>query len=100
VRLAVAWEARRAAREIVKQNLRAEGVKVALLSASTITRRTRNIFALMRPSCSRKRRRPALCNGSGPKLTLQISELMHKRRAIDQTTKLLNEIHVHNGEPK
>jgi hypothetical protein len=33
----IAWEARREEREIVKRKLKAQGVKVSLLSASTIT---------------------------------------------------------------
>jgi hypothetical protein len=34
----IIWEARLQAREIVKRKLKSEGVKVSLLSASTITR--------------------------------------------------------------
>ena len=38
VRMMIAWELRRETREIVKRKLKAQGVKVSLLSASTITR--------------------------------------------------------------
>jgi hypothetical protein len=38
LRLMLIWEARLQAREIVKRKLKAEGVRVSLLSASTITR--------------------------------------------------------------
>jgi hypothetical protein len=38
LRQMIIWEARLQAREIVKRKLKAEGVRVSLLSASTITR--------------------------------------------------------------
>jgi hypothetical protein len=48
LQMLVAWEMRREAREIVKRKLKAQGVKVSLVSASTITQTGQRALAAQR----------------------------------------------------
>ena len=68
LRLMLIWEARLQAREIVKRKLKAEGVRVSLLSASTITRHADKYLLSLRRRTKRKLRPtklPSLAWGGG-----------------------------------
>jgi hypothetical protein len=91
VQMLVAWEMRREAREIVKRKLKAQGVKVSLMSASAITRLAN---AHLRAHAAELL---AQAEASGAVQNLRVA---HERRRVDPTAKSLNETPVQNGEPK
>jgi hypothetical protein len=91
VQMMIAWEMRREAREIVKHKLKAQGVKVSLVSASTITQLAhahlrRHAAELLREA-----------EASGAVQNLRVA---HERRRVDGQAELLCTSQVQNGEPK
>jgi hypothetical protein len=91
LQMLVAWEMRREARELVKRRLKAQGVKVSLMSASEITRLAnahlrRNAVELL-----------AAAEASGVVRQLRLA---HEQKLVDLDAKSLCRSHVQNGEPK
>jgi hypothetical protein len=91
VRQLVIWEALRNARAIVKDQLKAQGVKVALVSANRITDLA---LAHLRANAAELL---AQAEASGAVQKLKVA---HKQRGIDPTGELLCENQAQNGEAK
>jgi phosphoserine phosphatase len=89
VQMMVAWEMRREAREIVKRRLKAQGVKVSLVSASTITQLAN---AHLRRHAA-ELLAAAEASGAVQNLGITIS-----RRRVDRQAKSLCRNQVQNGE--
>jgi hypothetical protein len=92
VRMMIAWEARRAAREAVVRKLKQEGkVRVSLMSASQITRLANEHLRAHSAELLRAAER------SGAVQNLRVA---HERRRVDAQAELLCTSQVQNGEPK
>ena len=91
VQMMIAWEMRREAREIVKRRLKAQGVKVSLVSASTITQ--------LAHAHLRRHAAELLAAAEASGVVQQLSKTF-SRASVDPTAKSLNETQVQNGEPK
>ena len=91
VRMMIAFVARREAREIVKRKLKAQGVKLSLTSAMTITQLAN---AHLRRHAAELL---AAAEASGAVRNLRVA---HERRAVDAQAELLCTSQVQNGEPK
>ena len=91
LRSMIVWEARLNAREIVKRELKAEGVKVSLLSASTITRLAQEHLRQHAAELLAQ----AEASGGVQKLRQTISHA-----SVDAQAELLCRSQVQNGEPK
>jgi hypothetical protein len=91
VQMMIAWEARREEREIVKRQLKAQGVKVSLLSASTITQHANEYL---------RRHAAELLAAAEASGAVQKLSKTFSRASVDPTAKSPNETQVQNGEPK
>jgi hypothetical protein len=74
-----------------RRKLKAQGVKVSLLGASTITRLAQEHL---------RRHAAELLAAAEASGAVQNLRVEHERRRVDAQRKSLNETHVQNGEPK
>jgi hypothetical protein len=89
LRSMIVWEARLNAREIVKRKLKVEGVKVSLLSASTITRLAQEHL--------RQHAAELLAQAEASGVVQKLRHSINARRAEPQAF-LLCRCHARNGE--